>query len=341
MRVTASKAALLMQCGYFAREGVEWAESSASDDASFGKQVHSMCEALITGQHFMAPTEDRMILVWSGAARWIEANRKAFWLAEVAFAWDPDKDTARQLPKGEHRDYSDVKPHELAGTADVAWYDLEADAAVIWDFKTGHDVSYAWPQLKTLGLMAARAFGAATAVVHCVKLTEAGAEEESLALDAFQLAVVAGQLSGLLAEVATAEPSPGEHCTSMYCPARAACPATTKAMEQVLPADPLTRFRFDANIESAQKAEWLLPRMRLVADAAEVAKDALKAWARTHGGIACGNGGVWREVSSVRRYADPKKLVRLARMSGASEAAIAACYRESPVESFLETKGSR
>src|SRR5208283_3261210 len=105
---------------------------------------------------------------------WCKANLPAGASAERAFCYSPAFDEARELPRLEHRDYSDAGTGEtVAGTADLVW--IEGETVVIADWKStseGAPEVDATAQLEWLALMAARAYGYDQARILTLKVTE-------------------------------------------------------------------------------------------------------------------------------------------------------------------------
>lgn len=154
---------------------------------------------------------------------------------EVAIAWNHETNTARLLPKGEHRDYSDVSPLEFVGTVD---YVGRNGAAVVGDWKTGFRLlgpARDSRQLRFGALAAARLTGIDDAKVFYAFLREDGSVAFSWAtFDAFDLAEIADEMRQLAAQLraihtvkanldAEVQPHQGNWCD--YCPAFNACPA--------------------------------------------------------------------------------------------------------------------
>lgn len=144
---------------------------------------------------------------------------------ELAFAYDTCELTARVLGQNMGRNYPELKPTEIPGTADVVAL-LGEDAVFVADWK-GVDPTTPRaevnPQMRFLALAAARAYGRSRAVVELIHLKEDGsawrdrAEFDALALDLFGIE---------LEELVKASPDrivEGPHCKR--CPAFQCCPA--------------------------------------------------------------------------------------------------------------------
>jgi Protein of unknown function (DUF2800) len=335
-RVTASRLELLSRCGYFARDGVEWAERSSSD-ANLGTALHAMCDlyirdgsAALAGIGKDLPVEDQKTLaaMWLHARDYIDKNRVGHWRSEIAFAYDPATDTAIELqPVDGHRDYSEAGPGAICGTADVVSVAVNDSRVVVMDWKSGStfvDAADATAQLSGLALFAARAYDKTEASIATLRVTESGVTERWLDLDAFDLDRVAGEIAARLAAVPTAEPTPGSWCNDRWCPARLACPATTTALEQVIPVESLARFKMALLPESPAHAAWMFPRLKIAEEYLETLKANIYDMARAEP-IDLGDGKELRETTATRRTVSAAKLEDLARRLGATDAQIASC----------------
>lgn len=159
----------------------------------------------------------------------------AAYLPEVAFAWWPVNDTARELGRGLERDYRKALPGELVLTVDLAAL-LDDDAVFIADYKFlfGYVPS---PknnlQLKLGALAAARAWGRTRAVVEIIRPREdARPYRERHEFDSFDLDDIAEELRFLVAKVhrvrqpgAKLELVMGPQCN--HCHSNRFCPALT------------------------------------------------------------------------------------------------------------------
>lgn len=229
MRVSASRAALLDGCAYWAREGVAWDETpgrSAKQGDEFHQAIAPVVDPLAPTPDF-PPTTKWFRQRMEHATAWIAANRQEGWRAEAAYAYDPTTDTARVLGYNIGRKYKEhgALPHEVCGSTDIGFHAENSDAVFVWDWKTGRTVTESvWPQLSWLGLFAARAHGATKAFVMPLHVTDYGVSDVlSHAMDARELRDTAARVKGRTSCVDDAWPEYGSHCSSCYCPARAAC----------------------------------------------------------------------------------------------------------------------
>lgn len=274
------------------------------------------------------------------------------YLQEVAFAFSLDTGEARELGRGLERDYSQVRPGEIAGTADV----VHRDCVEVYDYKfdsfeptcppPGNN-----PQLLFLALAAARLRGVDRARVTIIHIRPDGTHwEESDDLDAFDLDAFELRLRAIRAGVVAAQaivargliPSVEQGPWCRYCPATAHCPAIAALLraaagepEEVLALrgvvradDPeavhmLTR-ELARHPEHAAKA---YQRMRQVENALKVAKTALYLYASEQP-IALDDGQVYGPVRTERKEWDGRKTRGAMLELHGPEVAEAACDYE-------------
>lgn len=174
----------------------------------------------------------------------LEALPEGVFAAEVAFAVDAATGQARELGRGVDRDYSDMRPFEIPGTADAVAVSM--DAVFVPDWKTGW--SEVQPpsrnrQLRFLALAAARTYDRDHALVEVVRIREDGSVYRQRAeLDSFDLQLVAAELRELHFDVERArakvargegvEVHEGSWCR--YCPAYVYCPAKTRLVRELV-----------------------------------------------------------------------------------------------------------
>lgn len=244
-RITASRTSLALACTYWTREDVPH-DDKPGPSAKAGQAFHAAVEeSLLVGRtdvarvakaHALPPAATKKLgaQVRQWESWWtVERPEGAELLPEIAYAYDPQTETARTLVKKHHRDYSNAKPGEITGSADLVVVKASGDLEV-WDWKSG--AGWVEPpaqnaQLATLALSAARVLGVRTArvaVVRCsdVEVRRFAADLYGLDLDAHadRLARVADEV-----EAGGSEPKGGEHCR--WCPARRACPGYVEPKE--------------------------------------------------------------------------------------------------------------
>ena len=332
MRVTGSKSNLLAECQWFARPEAEWVYTS-SPAAARGTLFHSLIAGYIATGVVPAVMTADMAGLFAEAKKWVDDYGRNHLRAEVKFAWDPKTDTAWELT-GAERDYAEARGG-FAATGDLLSVSKVTRSGYIGDWKTG-DGTGAAPQLRALGLMLARAHDLDTVTVEALEVTAAGVVSVCReTLDAFDLATIAGELAEYIAAIPEAEPTPGAHCSEMYCPARTTCPVTRAATAELVPVAGLVRHTMTTAIAGPDHAAWMLDRIRLVEGACTAIRDAIKE-ACPPEGWTLEDGSVLREgTRDVRRF-DKAKALDLARAKGATEAEIAACTYV-----FTESSGLR
>lgn len=212
-----------------------------------GKALHQyLCDVPALGY---AAALERVPEAWRAEAAAIDLaamphSQPDAWGFEVAFAYDAVADVGRELHRGGSRDYSDLRPGETPGTADVVG--VTADEVVVLDVKTGRaelEEPEAALQLLFLALAASRAYGKPSARVGWIVLRDGQPRFEWATIDALTLdAVVQARVAGVLAQVEATEaqwaanpdavvPTFGGHCD--YCPAQFRCPATSQLAREV------------------------------------------------------------------------------------------------------------
>jgi hypothetical protein len=324
--VTASKVGLLQFCKWWARQDAV-RENRSGPSAERGTRFHQAIAAYTDTRQRVEVAED-IREIYAAACDWIDSLQipsGGSLRTEVAFAWDPATDTAEVIPAVE-RDYQ-AGAGRLCGTADlvmVVSFEGRPAAIIVWDWKTG-DGSGAGPQLRTLGLMASRAFGVDEVSVAALEARASGVTEVAREeLDAFALAGVAGELAEQIAAIPTAEPSPGSHCGELYCPARLSCPlgtAATAEVVQVIPAESLVArqsYRITDPIRTAEHAIWTVDVLRLMSAWIEAKKDEIKALVPPEG-WAAEDGRVLKETKSKVEAFDKGKAIALCKELGATD----------------------
>lgn len=325
MRVTASKVGLLEHCQYFATPAAEWVNTTSAA-ADRGTRFHRAIDRY-TRSGAVEEVDEDIRAEYEQARAWVDSVRAAYpeaqFCTEQAFAWSPETDEAEIIAAAE-RDYA-AGHGRLCGTADLVV--VFPDAVMVYDWKTGSGEG-AGPQLRALGLMAARAYGVDAASVAALEVTAVGVREVAAEhLESFDLSGVAGALADLIAFIPGAEPRPGSHCGELYCPARATCPAGQTALAELVPADALVKaapFRLSTTIESAEHAVWSLDVLRLVDSAAKAIKEAIKAATPADGWELADGSKLVETTRDMPRF-DKNKALLLLKQLGATDEQIAAC----------------
>lgn len=330
MRASASKTGLLAHCAWWAGPEARW-DDVPGPRAERGTRFHQAIARYVDTGEREQVGED-IAAEYEHAVAWVISYGRQFLRPEVAFAWDHVTDRAEELraaAMGE-RDYSSGAGR-LCGTADLVSIRTGIPAAFVADWKTG-DGSGAGPQLRTLAVMVARAWGLQSVTVCALEVTAAGVVEVAReTLDAFELDAHAGELAEHIAAVPTAEPKPGPHCGELYCPARTTCPAGEAAVAELVPADALVRHRFSSEITGPDHAVWMLDRIRLVESACKSIKDRIKAVVPDEG-WRLEDGATLKETTRQMPRFDKHKAMALLRQLGATQKQIEALtyvYEES------------
>jgi len=188
----------------------------------------------------------------------------------------------------------------LVGTVDIAY--IQDGTLVIEDWKTGRKPPRArWAlQLHMLGAAAHRAMGALghtldgnVRVVVLHVLPDGTVNEDSYTLSGEELQRECETLDALLEQLGGhPEPKGGDHCTSLYCPARRVCPSTQGAMLTMPTSIPTIMTMEDA-------ASWR-KKLDLVRAAADALEKELKQYVDKHGDLDMGDGRGWGPVSQTR-----------------------------------------
>lgn len=184
------------------------------------------------------------------------------WAAEVALAWNPTTDTARELYRGSgKRDYSSCTTDEYAGTLDVVA--IDGDCFVYLDVKTGWGNLAAPRDALQLGFGAvagARAYGCTRATVGWIRLVDGEPVFQVDELDELDLNAMAERLRRVIEAATIAEadfeasgrdlstitPVQGEHCR--YCPVFLRCPANATLLSAIAANDPVAPAVIDESV---------------------------------------------------------------------------------------------
>ncbi len=184
------------------------------------------------------------------------------WRAEVAFAYDLATGKGRELGVGLGRDYGEMGPLEICGTADAVGRGPNGELAIAdrksFDPRVKHAAHNA--QLATLALAATRTLGldeCEVGIFHEVR------KPDVVRLDMFKLEGFHLELRGILERAASARARhragealkvvPGDHCR--YCDAFHNCPAQKDLALEL--ADPEAPLKVEALIPLASDADAL------------------------------------------------------------------------------------
>jgi hypothetical protein len=152
----------------------------------------------------------------------------SYLVPEAAFAYDTATHTARCIGTNIGREYGELRPFEIPGTADLYGVDQEENIVGVWDYKMGTaEPAYLNSQLKFLALCACLVHGKTRAQGNIVYLRNGKAWTDSAEWDLIELEAFGSELKELLT-LSMEKPrilcfSEGPWCR--YCPAYSACPA--------------------------------------------------------------------------------------------------------------------
>jgi CRISPR/Cas system-associated exonuclease Cas4 (RecB family) len=259
-----------------------------------GTEVHAAIENTLTKRDVKLSTDDAMDLFreWY---QWFKTSPLAVneWKAEVAYAYDVQRDAARFIGESIGRGY-EVSATEIPGTIDALALDDEHAHVVDWKTTSGFGPGPAeaednW-QLRLYALMVARAHRVDSVTIHVVRITTNGVTSTSHTLDSMELDAVAHEVQRLVKAVPTALPQQGAHCHR--CRAVAVCPTTNDATTAIAPPAPIKLEISDDN------AGALLMKLRQVQAACEQLEGALKLYAanKNEEGIRLPSGKRWVRV---------------------------------------------
>lgn len=320
-------------CTYWLRTDVAWTDGD-STYADGGRAVHRMLAAVVNDGVIEVPERTELRALYASGRAWLDGRKRdgfraevAFTLdgrkrvgfrAEVAFAYDVATDTARELedPPGEDlrwyarpelRAKYGVRDTEICMRTDLVSIGADEDGWYAWvaDFKCHFGPEYvdARAQLALCALAVSRAYGREGQPIERVKAVgvhlwvDREAVEEPYELRAYELGLVATRLADL-AEAPPKGPNEGPWCRARYCPARAACPVTTKAAGEledlILPERLVRRNRSLLKpIATNEDGAWSLVAIDLVASLLEAKKAEAKAFADAHHGILTADGEIY------------------------------------------------
>ena len=324
MKITGSTLPVLRKCQWWAREDVVAPPALPPSDAMLiGTEVHAAIENTLTKRDVKLSTDDGMDLFREWQQWWrtspLAANQ---WKAEVAYAYDVQRDDARLIGENVGRGY-EVSASEIPGTIDALALDDEHAHVVDWKTTSGFgpgpaDAEDNW-QLRLYALMVARAHRVDSVTIHVVRITTNGVTSTSHTLDSLELDAVAHEVQRLVQSVPTALPQSGSHCHR--CRAVAVCPTTNAATTAIAPPAPI---KLEINDDNAGS---LLMKLRQVQAACEQLEGALKLYAanKNEEGIRLPTGKRWVRTSvdreSINLNGDANAMgIAIISMAGAEKA---------------------
>lgn len=290
---SASKAGLALACQFsFSSHAprVPWEPSSPA--AEHGNAVHALGEAIVEGREVECSAEVEPYRAPLAEAS--ESLRREGWRlsAEVPIAYDPRARSARVLRKGGgHRAYSDVRASEMPGTADVVGG--KPGRLIIADFKTGRGArehsAIETVQMRVLAVAFAAAYKLDSAEVALIHVEPGDYRIDRCELFAWDLEESADQLAALM-DVVDPVPQPGAHCTSMWCPIRAVCPATIAAVERINGEAARAFPSGMLEVDDDDKAKAARVALKLYDERSEALRRSLHDYVRHRGPIDMGDG---------------------------------------------------
>jgi len=301
-----------MRCAYsFSRHAPRMPWEPSSPAAEHGVAVHSLGEAIVEAvvegivegivQAMTEAIVDGVIECSPEVEPYRDPLTEAIamlraegWVlaAEVPMAYWPATGSARALKKGGgHRAYADVKSHEMSGTADIVG--VKPGRVIVVDIKTGRSArshsALETDQLRMLAVGFAAIYGATSVEVALLHVEPGDYYLDRGELYAWDLEETADSLRAL-AEMADPVPTPGMHCTTMWCPIRAVCPATLVAVQRI---DAEVARAFPGamtTVDSDDKARAARVALLLYDERADALKASLDEYIRHRGAVDMGDG---------------------------------------------------
>lgn len=318
--LTASRAGLAFKCSYFLRPEVPHDTSPMGAAAEEGTLLHSIIEADLLGKTSLplgttvgnldAASLARVEAKFAAWKEWARSEKRIGWRPEVPLAYHAKSDSARELPPGGHRDYSEVMPGEVAMQVDVVSFGEDASGtyAEVIDWKSGQKSDSAAAQVGLAALALSRAFDVERVRARVVYIGEDGVTVDEAWLSGFDLDMVRGNVLRVV-EKADPEPRPGPHCSSLYCPARHACPATVAALAEVadVPTADIQKLVAGA-IKTPADAGAAHVRLRVIKDAVKAVEERIRAVVEKEGSAPTPGGKVLRLVTTTRETFSRSRL---------------------------------
>jgi hypothetical protein len=297
--------ALARLCLYWTRDDVPWPDQTTSPAAEIGIWYHSVCSWTIctalgllpegtpipeppeclSDASELTPRDDANTLLAELDEPAGEIGRAEI-RTEVAYVYGPAGTRFVGFDVG--RDYGELAPGEIPGTADVVVLWPGESLAIVVDWKSGQRVDSAKEnaQLALLALCVSEHHGVDTVEVQ---LRYADGWVDRHTYDAFALVDVKDQIDDIIRRAEppeTPEPKPGLHCSSRYCPIRATCPRTVEA----LPDGEALVLSSSAEIKGPDHAASLWHRAEAAQALLDSVVSAVKAYVDTNGPLALGDG---------------------------------------------------
>lgn len=324
---TASKADLLDKCSHSALYPKPGFESS--DAANHGNAFHWVAEQIVVAQNAGEEPDEASLILAACASYSLDIDSTGDlydevgqWLdyygdtlkgseLEVSLAYNLYDGTVRRL--GHHRSYEARKPGDLCMTIDQ-FQVLPGNGgkyAVVRDWKTGKQLHTNAArdnmQLAICGLAVAKLFDLNKVVVVKAHVTPTGVYEDAYEIGEFALAHAIPDACKRIFLAKPSDPNPGPHCTGMFCPAIAVCPAAQQAVEAIpvdIPANDNARHlpivATSAAITSDTHCASIINRLKLAEKMMEKAWDAVQEYVGDRN-IKAGDGWEYGKVEETRR----------------------------------------
>lgn len=291
---TFSYVELAFSCPYPWSGVHEWPERARSSYAEFGGAVSDVAECLavwgdapvdsIADAHQLSSTDRRRLrLAKDHLSEHLASCDHQWRKPETALAYSPTSGKAWEIG-GKGRDYSNASDTDLCGTPDLVAC-TSSGQLIVTDWKTGQykrgHRPIDTPQLRALGLAAARCYGHDSVLLQLVQVDDDGLIITEDLVGPWEFNETAYQLREMVAliDAVPSIPRPGHWCRSCYCPIVAECPATHRALEAALNATQL-RFPLTTEIEGPDHAVYLRERIGAAKLALETLGHAVDRFAR-------------------------------------------------------------
>lgn len=313
-RLSGSKLKLAMSCLYWAREDVALPARESSAAADAGTNKHTILEKLFVGE---ALPDEEFQKLWDCDPRDVAAIQDNIqtWLpsltagcteaiTEIPLAYHPITDTARELPRGGHREYVGLRSGEIPLTLDLVAVYADGTGLVV-DHKTGRqnglEPAAVSAQLGLGALALARLRNLTSVRVAYTLVNDDGTVRiDEAVLDTFDLEALADEVRGIVERLDNFPvPCPGPWCKSKFCPARSVCPVTSVTVAKTEALAPLS-----VTIESPQHCTKLHTQLGLAEEFLARVRAAIDLYVKDHGPIELGDGTALDLVHKTRETLD-------------------------------------
>lgn len=262
MNISGSRAGLLPLCQHHARDDIKHPTTQPDNKlATRGTTGHRVIQghydnggplADIAPMLVALPISDRQYLAET-YDRFKESRvSRAPFKSEQAFAFSVRDNSSKALGRlSGHRAYEGLiaRSHEIPSTLDLEHFDARSRTVHVGDIKIGEGnearAELADAQLRFNAMSAARAHNADRAIVTVIHLSPDGVDPRQWEMSRADIDAEAEKIIALTARIPGAEPQPGDHCFSMWCPLRGTCSATVRWQAALVPSDIDAGLMFD------------------------------------------------------------------------------------------------